>query len=321
MMPRADYFAFERLEHKPTELHLAGQWDVFLSSYDRSERVQETYNNICATAKHWFVHEEYRLTPSAKPSDAIELTSSFGPPDIKAYVTKHAQDLKDKRVCVDATGFITPHLLVLFRALQDAGLRCFDVLYSDPERYVADEYTEFTIGPVVKVEQVPGYEGMHRTTMMLNDVLVIGAGYDVKQIARSCEAKRNSKKYILTGLPSLQPHMYQESVLQIYQASEWVGSLPPTQRLYASANNPFAVAQILHDALGKEEREGRGGGIATQNTYLCPVGPKPHVVGFAVFYLRERKDTATSIIYPFSEHYPTSTTEGLLRTWQYCIEL
>ena len=321
MIVRADYYAFERKEHKPTELNSAGQWDVLFSSYDKSERVLETFNNINATEKQWFVHEEYQLERNVELSGAIELTSNFGPPDIKTYVTNRTSDLKDKKVCVDATGFITPHLLVLLRALGDAGIRCFDVLYSDPERYVADEETKFVIGPVVRVEQVPGYEGMHRGSMMSNDVLVIGAGYDVNQIARSCESRRTSKKFIVTGLPSLQPHMYQESVLQINQASEWVGNLPREQRLYASANNPFAAAQMLHDVLSREEGESKERGIATQNTYICPVGPKPHVLGFAVFYLRERQDTATSIIYPFSEHYPTSTTEGLLRTWQYCVEI
>ena len=184
-------------------------------------------------------------------------------------------------------------------ALRDIGVRSFDVLYSDPVRYVDDENTRFTSGPVVKVEQVPGYEGVHRASAASNDLLVVGAGYDYEQIASACEAKRSSKKYILTGLPSLQPHMYQESVLRINRASEWIGSLPPAQWLYASANHPFTVAQVLHDLIEREEQESYARGALFENLYLCPVGPKPHALGFAIYYLRELEGKSASIIYPF----------------------
>ena len=144
-------------------------------------------------------------------------------------------------MCIDSTGFIRPHLLVLLRALNDIGVRDFDLLYSDPVRYKEDERTRFTSGPILSVEQVPGFAGIHSSAGAVNDVLVIGAGYDYEQIMRACEAKRNSKKYVLTGLPSLQPHMYQESVLRINQASEAIGPLTLEQQLYASANHPFTV--------------------------------------------------------------------------------
>ena len=223
-------------------------------------------------------------------------------------------------MCIDSTGFIRPHLLVLLWAMKDIGIRTFDVLYTDPVRYSEDENTRFT-GPIEKVEQVPGYEGVHRASVAANDLLVISAGYDFEQIARACEAKLSSKKYILIGLPSLQPHMYQESVLKINRATEWIGDLPPQQRLFASANHPFTVAQALKELV---EMEGQGAtalGSQSDNLYLCPVGPKPHVLGFAIYYLRELQNSSASIIYPFADHYPLSTTQGLLRTWQYRIEL
>ena len=193
-------------------------------------------------------------------------------------------------------------------------------LYSDPIRYREDESTVFT-GPVVSVEQVPGYEGVHPPSYGSDDILVIGAGYDYEQIARACEAKLNSKKYILTGLPSLQPHMYQESVWQIDRASEWIGPLSAQQKLYASANDPFTVAQALHDLVSREEEEAVARGGSRGNLYLCPTGPKPHVLGFGVCYLREFEDSNVSIIYPFARNYSRLTTEGLLRKWQYQIEL
>ena len=231
------------------------------------------------------------------------------------------QKIRGRRLCIDATGFIRPHLLVLLWSLKYVGIREFDVLYSDPVRYVSDEKTAFTSGPVVRVEQVPGYEGIHGGFGMESDLLVIGAGYDYEQISRACESRRTSKKYILTGLPSLQPHMYQESVLRIHQAYEAIGSVSSQQWLYASASQPFATAQILHDLLEQEQEEARARNQAPRNVYLCPVGPKPHVLGFGVFYLRELEGKAASIIYPFAQQYSRLTSEGLIRTWQYHIEL
>ena len=320
MLSKSDYYAFERLAHSPPDLSNAGPWDFFLSAYDKTERVQQPFNDIQAGWKQWVVHEEYRLPKQEWPTGAVELHAASEPPAILALMREYSSELQGANVCIDSTGFIRPHLLVLLWAMRDIGIRSFDVLYTDPVRYLEDENTRFT-GPIVKVEQVPGYEGVHRASVEANDLLVIGAGYDYEQIARTCEAKLSSKKYILIGLPSLQPHMYQESVLRINRATEWIGSLPPQQRLYASANHPFTVAQALRDLVEKEEQESMARGSQPENLYLCPVGPKPHVLGFAIYYLRELQNRSASIIYPFAEHYPVSTTQGLLRTWQYRIEL
>ena len=316
----ADYYAFERLAFPPEELDQAGPWDIFWSSYDETQRVREPFERVRADDKQWLVHTEYGFERKDRPSDAVVLSDSFDPPDLLRFVRDRQDALCGRSLCIDATGFVSPHLLVLLRALRDVGIRHIDVLYSDPIRYMEDEETAFTTGPVDRVEQIPGYEGVHRGAGIDNEVLVIGAGYDYEQIARACEAKRTSKKYLLTGLPSLQPHMYQESVLRIHRAHEAIGNIPSRQRLYAPANHPFTVAQMLHDVVFGEEEEAKAQGRPPRNTYLCPVGPKPHVLGFALYYLRELDGKAASIIYPFSGSYGRLTTQGLLRTWQYSVE-
>ena len=321
MFRRADYLAFEKLEHHPSDLGRAGPWEFLLSAYDETERVQTPFRLIQAVHKEWIIHEEFRFPRRDWPPNATEVSASFDPPGMIEFVKDRSKGLRSGRVCIDSTGFVRPHLLVLLRALRDIGVRSVDVLYSDPLRYIADENTRFTTGPVVDVEQVPGYAGVHRAGGAASDLLVIGAGYGYDEIVRTCEAKRASKKYVLIGLPSLQPHMYQESVLRIDRATESIGTLPPQQRLYASANNPFAVAQALHDVIAREERAADAQGESRGNLYLCPVGPKPHVLGFAVYYLRELEGGSSSIIYPFAEGYSRLTTQGLLRTWQYRIEL
>ena len=319
MFGRADYYAFQRSEHIPSALSQAGPWHYFLSAYDGTERVLTPFQQVQANHKQWVLHEEYNLPRKDWPVGAIEISSSFDPPSMREFVSQNSCKLREGKLCVDSTGFIRPHLLVLLHALRDIGVRSFDVLYSDPRRYAADEHTTFT-GPVAKVEQIPGYQGVHRASAS-SDILVIGAGYDYEQIISACDTKRTSKKYVLTGLPSLQPHMYQESVLQIDRAREWLGSLPPQQLLYAAANNLFTAAQTLRDVV-ENEREFAGAAKKLEpNIYFCPVGPKPHVLGFAVYYLRELQDTAVSIIYPFAESYQRLTTDGFMRTWEFQLEL
>ena len=321
MFQRADYYAFARLAFAPSELPKAGPWDILWSSYDETQRVREPFERVNADIKQWVVHAEYGFRAEDIPRGAVVLSDSFGPPDLVQFVRDREAALRGRSLCIDATGFVRPHLLVVLRALRDLGVRRIDVLYSDPIRYMEDEETAFATGPVDRVEQVPGYAGIHRGTGIDNEVLIVGAGYDYEQIARACEAKRTSKKYLLTGLPSLQPHMYQESVLRINRAQEAIGNIPGRQRLYAAANHPFTVAQMLHDVVLGEEEEAKAQGRPARNIYLCPLGPKPHVLGFALFYLREMDGKSASIIYPFSQSYGKRTTEGLLRTWQYSVEL
>lgn len=319
---KVDYCSFDRVSYRPDELHDAGPWDILLSAYDETIRVQKPFRDVPATLKWWVVNAEYGLEEDQHPEGAVTLSASFDPPSVLEYVRDRASELTSAQVCIDATGFIRPHLLVLLWALRDVGVRSFDVLYSDPLRYIADEHTEFTTGPVVEVKGVPGYEGLHRvSTGMEKDILVIGSGYDYEQIARACEYKRNSKKYVLTGLPSLQPHMYQENILRVSEASESLGHLPSQRQRYASANHPFAVAEALHELTEQERQEATAHGQQLGNLYFCPTGPKPHVLGFALYYLRELEGTASSIIYPFARSYEKLTTQGILRTWQYRIEL
>ena len=321
-LPKADYYAFERVSYRPDELDRAGPWDILLSAYDDTMRVQRPFHEVQAIQKWWVVHEEYGFKDGQQPTGAEILPASFDPPSMLIFVRERANELRGANVCVDATGFIRPHLLVLLWALRDVGVRSFNVLYSDPLRYVADEHTEFTTGPIIGVKGIPGYEGLHRvSTGTENDILVIGSGYDYEQIVRACEYKRNSKKYIVTGLPSLQPHMYQENILRVSQASESLGNLSRQRQRYASASHPFAVAQVLHELTQQERHEAVARGQPPVNFYFCPTGPKPHVLGFALYYLRELENTASSIIYPFAKSYERLTTDGILRTWQYRIEL
>ena len=208
-----------------------------------------------------------------------------------------------------------PHLAFLLVLLRWSGVRKVHFIYTDPERYVKAENTQFTKGPVTEVRQIAGFEGTHSTDTT-NDLLIIGAGYDHQLIRRIAEFKENSRKLQLFGLPSLQPSMYQESVISANRAAESLGSAAQNDVLFAPASDPFVTAQVLHDRIERE----RSRRMIT-NLYLAALGTKPQVLGFALFFVTECLESATSVLFPYAERYTQETSKGISRIWHYTVEL
>jgi hypothetical protein len=291
-------------------------WDLFLSAYNASERVQRIFETVQSPTKHWVVHPEYRYDSEELPADDVFAPASLNEAEFwSAYLADAQPALAGRRICVDLTGFMRPHLMFLVHLLFLRNVTRFTALYTDPERYVREENTEFTKGPVVEVRQVAGFEGVHEPDTS-NDLLIIGAGYDDELIRRVAESKANARKLELFGLPSLQPDMYQQSVIRAARAAEAVGAAAETDVLFAPANDPFVTAQVLRDRV-KAENQRR----PITNLYLTSLGTKPQALGFALYFLTERRRTATSMLFPYAQSYTRETTKGIARTWVYEVEL
>ena len=114
-----------------------------------------------------------------------------------------------------------PHLLYLTLLLFHKGVRKFDVLYSEPQRYSKKENTTFSEG-TIHVRQVDGYVGLNSTAPH-GDFLIIGSGYDDRLIKAVANEKDKADKVQIFGLPSLRADMYQENVLRAHRAEEAVG--------------------------------------------------------------------------------------------------
>lgn len=311
-----DYTILYRRRVDLAELsELSRDWTTFVSAYNDSSRVQKPFDAVEAATKHWLVHREYQFRQDELPVGDVFRPSSFHEADFwREYEEESGTDLAAGGVCIDSTGFMRPHLSFFVARLHGLGVRRFHALYTDPERYVKAENTEFTKGPVLDVRQVAGFEGSHSTDIS-NDILIIGAGYDDELIRRVAESKANARKQQLFGLPSLQPDMYQQSVIRAARASEAVGAAAELDLLFAPANDPFVTAQVLHDRLRREEER-----AAVTNLYLSALGTKPQVLGFTLFYLAERQQTATSLLFPYVERYTRETTKGISRIWLYTFE-
>lgn len=295
----------------------SNHWPVLVSAFNASERVQTIFTHANADAKHWLVQPEYGYSPEQFPTEGeVFAPTSRNEADFLAeYLTAAPVDPRQSGACIDITGFMRPHLMLLVRMMFDAGVDRFHVLYTDPVRYSKEEQTEFTKGPVTAVRQVAGFEGQHVPHRGTEDLLIIGTGYDDELIRRVAESKANAHKMQMFGLPSLSPDMYQQNVLNASRAAEAVGQTAEREPCFAPANDPFVTASVLQERVDRERAAGR-----LSNLYLCPLGTKPQALGFALYYLTEWQGGPCSMLFPFAEFYEQETSKGIARIWKYTLE-
>jgi hypothetical protein len=293
------------------------KWDIFISAYTAAERVRDVYEKAPAQSKHWLLFPEYGFTAGNYPSGAFNSSVREEAEYIKSFWSQSVGDIGSRTIAVDITGFIRPYLIFLTRWLAGCGVRRFDALYTEPVIYGDREETKFSDEVVEEVRQIAGFEGTHSPDTS-NDYLIIGAGYDHQLIAQVAENKEFSKKVQIFGLPSLRADMYQENVLRAYKAEEAVGrdTVDESSSYFAPANDPFVTASTLQDIVARINAR-----KPVTNLYISPLATKPQVLGFALYFLTERRNTATSLIFPFCRSYNPETTKGISRIWKYTVEL
>ena len=289
------------------------RWDLFISSFNTSDRVQLVFDKAQAAEKKWLIHHEYGFEADESPANSIG-PGNCDEAQFMHVVLSNLGDLRKASVCVDITGMLRPHIMALLLMIFKMGIRKFDVLYSEPSQYLHQEQTEFSIPPVILVRPVLGFEGIH-TTGTDRDLLIMGCGYEHRLIGQVSEHKRGAKKLLLYSLPSLMPDMYQESYLSSRRAVEAGGEVPQSQQRFAPANNPFVTASVLQAAVKDEAERAQ-----TSNLYLSPLATKPQALAFALYYLTELRGTPSSIILPFASGYPHSTSTGIAKIWKYTVE-
>ena len=198
--------------------------------------------------------------------------------------------------------------------LRSQGIAHFDVLYTEPTHYARKADTTFA-ERISIVKQVEGFEGSHQTDVS-NDVLLLGVGYDHVPMARAILHKDNARLVQLHSLPSLSADMYHESLLRLGRVSSVSGRPNDESVYFASANDPFVIA----DTLSRAWREMNARRKVT-NLYLCPLATKVQALGFGLFFLTELQNSAASIILPSVESYSRETSTGVGRSWLYPIHL
>ncbi|MEQ1527341.1 MAG: hypothetical protein ABL911_11435 [Gallionella sp.] len=274
----------------------------------------------CAAAqkKYWVMLPEYGYAVVEYPQhpDIFSFDRGNEADVIQELIDKinGANQLHGKKLCIDITGFMRPHILFLVQYLQTINIMSFDMIYTEPAQYGRKEDTKFS-HDVYQVRQVAGFEGIH-IDETANDILVVGVGYDDELISRVVNEKDGAKLYQLRSLPSLSADMYQESILRLDKTPLADQPDMADRVFFASANDPFVVATELSDKL--QELRARK---SVDNIYLSPLATKPQALGFALFYIMELRNHPASIIFPFSTSYSRETSAGVGRTWCYEIRL
>ena len=310
--PMVDYSIYYRTTLPLGDPRAQDSWDLFLSAFNSSERVSSVYRRVTAGRKDWLVFPEYEYRKSEWPKGRCFTQPAGNESEfIQNFFSSVPLDLGRASICIDITGFIRPHLIFLTKFLFSVGVKRFDVLYSEPVSYRKKELTQFSCGGAGEVRQVAGYEGVH-STHTSHDLLIIGSGYDSDLIVRVANHKESAKKIQVLGLPSLRADFYQQNELRAALAEEAVGEAPVH---FASASDPFSTAALLREIVRVNSRQN-----PITNLYLAPLGTKVQVLGFCLFYLFERENTACSIIFPFAPRYDRETTVGLSRVWKYTVE-
>lgn len=311
-----EYAAFKRnrLNHEEVSTR---HYDLYLAALNDSARVHALADAVQASRKVWLVHDEYGYAAEDLPDgEIVHASHGSSPAESWAQVLDELRasgPLQDMSIAIDITGMMRLHIVMLPFALKTAGVSTVTVFYSDPDSYKLGERTTFTRGPVERVGLVPGMEGAHSNQPSPRDALIVGAGYDHSLITAVVEDKPNAEHVILLGLPGLQPHMYQESMLMLANSSNSIRSYRPGSHIFAPANDPFATA---HELSSKVESLGE-----LDHLYLSAVGAKPHVLGFAWYYWCEGIERNASFLVPFAERYDRETSKGVAAVHEYILEL
>ncbi|GAA4625923.1 hypothetical protein [Cellulomonas oligotrophica] len=317
MSSSTDHSLFRRRELSPGDVARI-ECDLFLSAYNDSERVRTVYSSVRAARKVWLLHEEYGYSNSDLPPE--ECFAPMAVSEAEWWIRLVADYLRNdlvagSRVVIDITGMMRPHIMIMPLIMRQLGVDLLTVLYTDPTSYMSGSRTSFASGSMLGVRQVEGLEGAH-VSAEPSDVLVIGAGYDHELVRAVAEAKRSCQHLVLLGLPSLQPHMYQESQARLAQATESLNRFADRSLIFAPADDPFATATVLQQKMAEFERRNPRG-----NFYFCPVGSKAQVLGFSWYFLTERRNGPASMLFPFKPRYSRETSVGFSRAHQYDLEL
>jgi hypothetical protein len=289
------------------------QFDIFISAFNSSDRVNEVFARIRAVRKFWFVQPEYQYSPLDLPQGITKIA----PTSIDEVAQANALlaeigDLNGKSICIDITGFMRHLLAYLIARLKAGGILRFYALYSEPVAYIQQEQTAFSTKTSGVVRPVRGMASSMKANA--EEALIIGVGFDSKLISQVASSKDAATVFPVFAFPSLSPDMYQQSAVRssaagdVALASSWT-----SKRRFAPANDPFSTAGVVSAVVRELDRNGRD-----WNVYLSPLATKVQVLGFTFYWLLEgSKRTAVSMLLPECLTYSRETTQGLRRLWMY----
>lgn len=306
-----DYTIFYKKPFEEEEIGNIPQYDIFLSAFDDCNRTKVIFDKVSALKKQWFIFPQYKDIKEFPKTDIYQNESLSESEYFSDFIADFLKNEDSKKtICIDITGFIRPHLIFLLKFFSCSGLSKVDLLYTEPILYKNADETKFS-GFIDEIKDIEGCSAIIKNKSDNDDLLIICAGYDDNLIARMAQDKDNcKKKYYILGFPSLQPDMYQESVLKMENAKESIGESKEIR--FAPAFDPFVTAQIISNIVEENPN--------ATNIFLSPLSTKPQTIGMALFYIMNYDKLPISITFPYSNKYTSKHAEGIKRTWKYTVE-
>lgn len=326
-----DLFLSKSCRTKDDIKNITIEYDLFISAFTKESMVHDIFNEVEANKKIWVILPDYKLIANdlneIKQDECFKLDVDITSDELEMnFITQFCQKYnieayKDKKVCIDITGFVKPYMIYLLYSLINSGFNKMDILYSEPKSYKNQEETTFSDEEFISVRSINGFD--IRSDEAKDDLLIINAGYDYRLMRNIASYKKYVKaKTILIGFPSLQPIMYQENILNLEKASDELGLTADTFKpLYAPANDPFETAKAINNhVLAHIENHD------VKTIYLAPLATKSQTLGMLLFFLYERKyflekHIDIKIIYPFTGAYSPSSGKELFRVNLYQLEI
>jgi hypothetical protein len=291
--------------------------DVFISAYNSSDRVLETFERVRARRKVWLVHPEYQFASIELPTqhEVVQPDKVDEIAQVRALLDRLG-GVDNKSICVDITGFMRHVLAFLVVRLAREACPRFLALYSEPDFYKRQERTEFSTLTSGMPRPVRGMAT--GSDPGAKDHLILLVGFDHALISEVVNQKDGAKVFPVFAFPPLSADMYQQSALRAAESGEvaleddW-----HVNRRFAPANDPFATAEVLSNITSDIVRSD-----PAANIYLAPLSTKVQTLGAAIFWeLEARHRQGMCILMPQALRYSRGTTEGLSRTWLFDVEL
>lgn len=311
-----DYSIFYRRSINLENLENVDEYDLFISAFNSTKRVQAVFDEVSATRKIWLIHPEYKYSSQELPSTG-ELVQPTQNDELEQVgkLLDACGSLSDCKVCVDITGFMRHVLVFLIAKFANLGVNKFTVMYSEPVSYSKQEETVFTTLTTGRVRSIAGMRLTNDENAQ--DTLVLGVGFDHTIINEVLNNKDHVIVYPILSFPPLSPDMFQQSAIRASCSGgpaleeAWI-----TNRQFAPANDPFATAGVLAELIRKVDNSKQ-----RPNIYLSPLSTKAQALGFALYWVLEGTQRgAVSMLLPECEVYSRETSIGLRRLWAYEIE-
>lgn len=301
------------------ELSLDAEWDeyeLFLSAFNSSDRLKCVFQKIHSREKYWLIIPEYSYFSSEHPSEpCIKLDGEDESQQLQSLLNSlNLFDYKDKKICIDLTGFMRPQMLFLLFYFKNIGFKEIDFIYSEPDHYIKKEKTKFSDGSVYNTRQVLGYAGSSNLRSQ-RDLLIIASGYDTNLIAKVAQFKENAEIVQVLGFPSLRADMYQENVLRTIDAADSFTAKTLAEPIFAPASDPFETANVIEHFIKQNKCLDK-----YDHIYICPLSTKAQTLGIGLAYLNSFVGKQVSLLFPFTSKYSKETSVGISKVWLYRVE-